>query len=68
MLLVFLFLIGVIVLMMDCAKKSMKKKTSHKANGNPPTHSWVQPQRSSRTQSLYAAFAEPVPSDFVRSA
>jgi hypothetical protein len=41
MLLVFLLLMGVIMLMMDCAKKSMHKKKAP-AEGNLPSHGWHQ--------------------------
>jgi hypothetical protein len=44
MLLVFLFLMGVIMLMMDCAKKSMHKKKPHQEGGE-PSHGWLQPER-----------------------
>jgi len=70
MLLVFLFLIGVIVMMMDCAKKSMHLKTSpaHKGDkgGNPATHSSLRPGIFSGNR--FALDAEPVPADFARSA
>ncbi len=39
MMLVLLFLIGVILLMMDCAKKSMRLKKPQKA-GNGTSQSW----------------------------
>ncbi len=54
MLLVFLLLIGTIGLMMDCAKKSLKKKNAHKpVDGN--SHSQIFP-RNILPQTAYARY------------
>ena len=51
LMIVFCLFIGVIVLMMDCAKKTMKQKQHHGEDGTGDSQGWYFPESGTRPAS-----------------